>query len=91
MHMHVHYHALMRTTIELTNEHRAELLRLSAKRGIKGFSQLVQEALDEYLERQGGREEAIATALTLKGCLKGKAADEFEARVESLRELWRCS
>lgn len=81
----------MRTTIELTDEQRAELLRLAAKRGVKGFSQLVQEALDEYLKRQGGREEAIATALTLRGCLKGKAADEFEERVKSLRELWRCS
>ncbi len=81
----------MRTTIELSDEQRAELLRLAAKRGLKGFSHIVQEALDEYLRRQGGREQAIATALTLKGCLTGKAADDFEARVASLRESWRCS
>ncbi len=81
----------MRTTIELTDEQRAELLKLAAKRGMKGFSQLVQEALDEYLRRQGRREEAIANALTLRGCLKGKPADDFEERVKSLRELWRCS
>jgi predicted transcriptional regulator len=81
----------MRTTIELTDEQRAELLRLAARKGIKGFSQLVQEALDEYLRRQGLKEQAISTALALKGCLRGKAADEFEGRVESLRELWRCS
>jgi Arc/MetJ family transcription regulator len=81
----------MRTTIELTDEHRAELLRLAAQRGVKGFSYIVQEALNEYLRRQGGREQAIATALTLKGCLTGKAADDFEERVESLREDWRCS
>jgi hypothetical protein len=81
----------MRTTIDLTDEQRAELLRLAAKRGMKGFSLIIQEALEEYLKRQGGREEAIATALSLRGCLKGKAADDFEGRVKSIRELWRCS
>jgi Arc/MetJ family transcription regulator len=81
----------MRTTIELTDDQRAELLKLAAKKRLKGFSQIVQEALDEYLQRQGGREEAIAIALTLKGCLKKKEADEFEERVKVLRETWRCS
>jgi len=81
----------MRTTIDLTSEQRAELLRIAAKRSMKGFSSLVQEALDEYLRRQGGKEQAIKTALTLRGSLKGKSADEFETRVTSLRELWRCS
>jgi Arc/MetJ family transcription regulator len=81
----------MRTTIELTDDQRAELVKLAAKRRLKGFSQIVQEALDEYLQRQGGREEAIATALTLKGCLKKREADEFEQRVKLLRESWRCS
>jgi len=81
----------MRTTIDLTDEQRAELLRLAAKRGMKGFSLIIQDALEEYLKNQGAKEEAIATALTLKGCLKGKAADDFEWRVKSLRELWRCS
>ena len=81
----------MRTTIDLTDEQRAELLRLAAKRGVKGFSSIVQEALDEYLRRQGGKKQAVATALSLRGCLKGKAVDEFKERVESLREFWRCS
>lgn len=81
----------MRTTIELTDEQRAELLRLAAKRRAKGFSRIVQEALDEYLRRQESKEQEISTALTLKGCLKGKAAAEFEERVKSLRESWRCS
>jgi Arc/MetJ family transcription regulator len=83
------YH--MRTTIELTDDQRAELLRLAAKRKIKGFSQIVQEALDEYMQRQGGREQAIATAITLKGCLGEKEGDELEKRVSLVRELWRCS
>jgi metal-responsive CopG/Arc/MetJ family transcriptional regulator len=81
----------MRTTIELTDEQRAELLRLAAKRHMKGFSQIIQEAVDEYLQHQGGKAEAINAALSLEGCLDSKAADKFEERVRSLRELWRCS
>jgi Arc/MetJ family transcription regulator len=81
----------MRTTVELTDEQRAELLSLAAKRGLKGFSQLVQEAVDEYLRRQGGKEQAVGAALSLEGFLAGPGAEEFEKRVRSFRELWRCS
>jgi hypothetical protein len=81
----------MRTTIEITDEQRAELLRLAASRRLKGFSQIVQEALDEYLRRQGGRDREIATALTLKGALTAGEADEFRERVNRIRENWRCS
>ena len=81
----------MRTTVELTDDQRAELLRLAARRGIKGFSQIVQEAVDEYLQHEGGKDQAIAAALSLQGSLVGESADRFEERVRSLRELWRCS
>ena len=36
----------MRTTIEITEVQRAELLTLSADRGEEGFSGVVREALD---------------------------------------------
>jgi predicted transcriptional regulator len=55
----------MRTTIEVDAEHRAELLRLAAKRGVKGFSQIVKEAINEYLLHQEKREQAIRAALSL--------------------------
>jgi hypothetical protein len=81
----------MRTTIELTDEQRSELLRLAAKRHLKGFSQIVQEAVNEYLLHQGGKAEAIDAALSLEGWLDSKAADRFEERALSLRESWRWS
>lgn len=60
----------MRTTIDLTSEQRSELLKLAARRGMKGFSSIVQEALDEYLRRQGGKKQAIETALLLREAYK---------------------
>ncbi len=79
----------MRTTIELTEEQRAELLKLAAQRGMKGFSQLVQEAINSYLDTQASRASLIDAALAMKGILKSKASDEFEARTKSIRENWR--
>jgi hypothetical protein len=56
----------MRTTIEMKPEHRARLLELAANRGDKGFSTVVAEALELYLETQSGRAEAIQSALSLR-------------------------
>jgi len=79
----------MRTTVELTESQRAELLRIAAQRGMKGFSQLVQEAVDSYLEMQASRATLIDAALAMKGALKNNSADEFEARTKTIRENWR--
>jgi predicted transcriptional regulator len=79
----------MRTTVELNEEQRAALLHLAAKRGLKGFSQLVQEALDRYLEQQASRDGLIDAALGLRGSLKGKDADDLAGRVEQIRSRWR--
>jgi len=79
----------MRTTVELTEKQRAELLKLAAQRGMKGFSSLVQEAIDIFLTRQASRSSLIEAALAMKGSLKSDAADEFETRTKSIRENWR--
>jgi metal-responsive CopG/Arc/MetJ family transcriptional regulator len=79
----------MRTTIELTENQRAELLKIAAKRGMKGFSELVQEAVNSYLETQTSRQDLISAALAMKGALKNKSADEFEERSQVIRRSWR--
>lgn len=79
----------MRTTIELTEVQRSELLRIAAKRGLKGFSHLVQEALDDYLKNESRKLHLIDAALGLQGVFQGKAAEEFEERTRFLRSDWR--
>lgn len=79
----------MRTTIELTEEQRASLLMLAAKRGLKGFSHIVQEALDEYLKQESRKLALIDSALELKGSFKGTSAEEFKQRTHKLRSHWR--
>jgi len=79
----------MRTTIELSDEHRARLLDLAARRGEKGFSSIVEEALGRYFEREDRRREAVDRALAVLGSFSPEEADRLEQEIEELRRSWR--
>jgi predicted transcriptional regulator len=89
MHVHVHQNVYMRTTIELSEEQRAALVHLAAKRGLKGFSQIVQEALARFLEEQASRQDVIDAAMALRGSLEGSPGEELSETVEQIRSHWR--
>ena len=81
----------MRTTIEITREHRARLLELAAKRGRKGFSFLVREAIERYLATEGEAEHRwrAEAAIEVLGTLSREEAEHFEETHRKLRESWR--
>ena len=79
----------MRTTIELSDEHRSRLLALAAERGEKGFSAIVAEAVDEYLKLADDRAAARTRALALRGVLSRRDADGLRTAVAEWREHWR--
>ena len=79
----------MRTTIEMKPEHRARILELAANRGEKGFSNVVAEALELYLEAESGRANAIQGALALKGSMRETEAAGLMARTRKIRADWR--
>jgi predicted transcriptional regulator len=79
----------MRTTIEISPEHRARLMELAARRGEKGFSKLVKQALDAYLRSQTGEEEKRRRALMLKGALDSRDAERLRETTRQIRESWR--
>lgn len=89
MHVHVCDDGAMRTTIEMKPEHRARLLKLAANRGEKGFSTVVAEALEFYLEAQSGRADAIRSALALKGSMGEREAAGLSAATREIRANWR--
>lgn len=79
----------MRTTIELSDEHRARLLELAARRGEKGFSSIVAEALGRYFAREEVRRERVDRALASLGSFSAEEASRLEDDVERLRRVWR--
>jgi hypothetical protein len=89
MHVHVTIVSTMRTTVEITEEQRARLLALAARRGEKGFSKLVQEALDRFLAGAEAREKEVRQALSAIGSFGADEADELERETRAIRERWR--
>ncbi len=79
----------MRTTIELTDRQRAKLLELAAQRREKGFSTLVQEAVDRYLAEEESKSARVASALALEGSFEPEQADALEESVHRMRSSWR--
>lgn len=79
----------MRTTIEIPDETRSKLLELAARRGEKGFSRIVQEALDEYFAAKEDRDVRVQRALAALGSLEAAEAERLERHVRELRESWR--
>lgn len=79
----------MRTTIEITDEQRARLMEIAGRRGEKGFSRIVQEAVDLYLDRMNQSDDAVSEALEVIGSLSDKSAAKIEASIHDLRGRWR--
>lgn len=79
----------MRTTIDLRDDQREALAAMAARRGLRGYSALVQDAVDMLLTRRD-EDEGLAAVLELEGMLSDGEADELEATVAELRsERWR--
>jgi hypothetical protein len=79
----------MRTTVEITDAQRAKLLELAAERGEKGFSRLVQEAIDRYLAENAARLERVRAAQAAIGSLTDEQAEDLRRATRRLRATWR--
>ncbi len=79
----------MRTTVEIRDEHRARLLELAARRGMKGFSALVEEALEAFLRDEAARERKVKAALRLQGSIDARTAARMRRVARRLRKSWR--
>lgn len=79
----------MRTTIEIDDEHRAKLLEIAARRGLKGFSQVVAEAIETYLASQEDAAQRRERLLKLRGSLSPAEAEDLRRRVHKVRKFWR--
>ena len=61
---------------------------MAARRGMRGYSALVQEAVDLLLKRR--REDDLDVVLALEGVLTSDEADVLEATTAEIRnETWR--
>lgn len=79
----------MRTTVDIKPEHRTALLALAARRGERGFSNVLEEAIETYLRGVADRQQHKRKLLSLAGSLSNQDASELRETTRSLRERWR--
>jgi hypothetical protein len=79
----------MRTTIEIPDYQRAKLLEIATRRGLKGFSKIVQEAIERYREENLPQSEQVTEALSVLGTMGESEAESLEASIRDLRSKWR--
>jgi hypothetical protein len=79
----------MRTTIEISEEHHRALAALARERGLRGFSPIVEEALDSYLRDLSAEETDFL--LSLEGSISEAEAREVRSRIDAARDVWRAS
>ncbi len=79
----------MRTTVEMKAEHRSALLAIAARRGQKGFSSVLTEAIDVYLSQEEERRARKKQLRELMGSLPNFEAEQLRRTASELRELWR--
>jgi metal-responsive CopG/Arc/MetJ family transcriptional regulator len=69
----------------MSDEHRAALLELAARRGLKGFSSLVEDAITGYLAAEASRDDKRRAAVALRGVLTWREAKDVRERVTHIR------
>jgi hypothetical protein len=79
----------VRTTVEMKAQHRSALLALAAERGEKGFSSVLAEAIQVYLDGERERARRREEFLSLAGSLSPEEGEDLRARVRAIRENWR--
>jgi metal-responsive CopG/Arc/MetJ family transcriptional regulator len=79
----------MRTTIELTNDHRSSLHSLAARRGLRGYSKLIQEAVDLYIQEMTAKEGNAKVLLKMRGTWNKQDAKSFCKKLKEIRKNWK--
>lgn len=75
----------MRTTIELSDKTYTRLRAKAAERGMRGFSPIVEEALDRLLEPGGPEGDLPPELVEAEGAWSERDVEEWE---KARREAW---
>ncbi len=76
MHSNARMHIPLRTTIELSDRTYTRLRAKAAERGMRGFSAIVEEALERFLE--GSDDELASSLLEAEGSWSDRDVAEWE-------------
>ncbi len=75
----------MRTTIELSDDHRSVLHFLAAQRRLRGYSKLIQEAIDFYIKEKVKRGNGVKRLLKMRGTWNKQGAKRVKKRAGEIK------
>ena len=75
----------MRTTVELSDDHRSVLHFLAAQRGLRGYSKLIQEAIDFYIKEKTAKKSDMKRLLKMRGIWSKEETRKFKKSVGEIR------
>lgn len=78
----------MRTTIELSDEHRSALHSLAVRKGFRGYSKVIQEAIDFYIDEKLKKENGAGRLLKMKGTWSKEETKKARKKLVEIRRLW---
>jgi predicted transcriptional regulator len=78
----------MRTTVELSDPTYRRLRAAAAERGMRGFSELVEEAVDSYLQREDERRDLIRAIESAEGTWSDTDVREWEQARDEAWSSW---
>jgi metal-responsive CopG/Arc/MetJ family transcriptional regulator len=79
----------MRTTIELSDDLISALRAISVKKGYRGYSKVIEEALNFYLKENEKKRKGREKVLRMKGSWSLREAKETKKKLEELRKNWK--
>ena len=79
----------MRTTIELTDDRRSPLHSLAAQRGLRGYSKLIEEAVDLYFHEKTTSKSKVEHLLKMRGTWNKEDARNFKKKLREIRRHWK--
>ena len=78
----------MRTTVELSDPLYRRLRAAAAERGLRGFSELVEEAVDSYLAREDERRDLVRAIEGAEGSWTEADVREWERARDETWASW---
>jgi predicted transcriptional regulator len=78
----------MRTTVELSDPLYRRLRAAAAERGLRGFSELVEEAVDAYLAREDERRDLVRAIEAAQGSWGESDVQEWERARDEAWASW---
>jgi metal-responsive CopG/Arc/MetJ family transcriptional regulator len=79
----------MRTTVELSADLIAALHALAVKKGYRGYSRVMEEAVKHYLREHEKKNLSLSVLMKMRGSWNAGEAAQTKQRLEEIRKNWR--